>query len=188
MIKEIVLASASPRRKEILEMLGIRVILRPANAEEDTQNCTDPEELVKLLAEQKAMAVPRTEQELVLAADTVVAIDGHVLGKPKDREDARRMLSNLSGREHSVFTGFCLLKGGKSIIGAEETKVRFRTLSEETISDYLDTGEPFDKAGAYGIQGKGCLLSCGITGDYYNVVGLPVSRIMAELEALDDHE
>ena len=185
MIKEIVLASASPRRKEILEMLGIHVILRPSNANEDIGNCTDPEEIVKLLAEQKATAVPRTEQELVLAADTVVAIDGHILGKPKDREDAKGMLTDLSGREHSVFTGFCLLKGDKCIIGAEETKVRFRPLSQKMISDYLDTGEPFDKAGAYGIQGKGCLLSCGITGDYHNVVGLPISRIIAELEAME---
>ncbi len=185
MINEIVLASASPRRKEILEMLGIHVILRPGNSPEDAGNCTDPEEMVKRLAEQKAMAVPRTEQELVLAADTIVTIDGRILGKPVDRNDAMGMLCNLSGREHSVFTGFCLLKGNKRIIGAEETKVRFRTLSQKMISDYLDTGEPFDKAGAYGIQGKGCLLICGITGDYFNVVGLPVSRIMAELEAME---
>lgn len=182
MIKEIVLASASPRRKEILEMLGIHVILRPSNAKEEIGELIDPKEIVKLLAEQKAMAVLRTEQELVLAADTVVSIDGMILGKPEDRQDAEQMLKRLSGREHSVFTGFCLLKGDKCIIGAEETKVRFGQLSQKMIADYLDTGEPFDKAGAYGIQGKGCLLTSGITGDYYNVVGLPVSRIMRELE------
>ena len=184
MTKEIVLASASPRRKEILNMLGIDIIIRPSHAKEDTGNCTDPEEIVKLLAEQKAKAIPRTESELVLAADTVVSIDGKILGKPKDRTDAANMLRSLSGRTHSVFTGFCILKGSTCIIGSEETKVTFRSLSQKDILEYIETGEPFDKAGAYGIQGKGCLLTEGISGDYYNVVGLPISRIMAELKEM----
>lgn len=180
-MKEIVLASASPRRRELLEMLGLTVIVRPSGTEEKIGSLTDPQEIVTALAEQKARSVPRKPEELILAADTVVAIDRRILGKPKDEADAFRMLSLLSGREHSVFTGFCLLRGEESILGAEETKVFFRSLSPAVIQRYLATGEPFDKAGAYGIQGKGCCLAEGIQGDFYNVVGLPVSRIMAEL-------
>lgn len=185
MIKEIVLASASPRRKEILEMLGIKVTVRPGNCDETVESGLTPKELVTALAKQKANAVPREGKELVLAADTIVTIDGNILGKPKDKEDAKQMLSFLSGKEHSVFTGFCLLKGNNILTGAEETKVKFRTLNEVIIEEYLATGEPFDKAGSYGIQGKGCLLIESICGDYFNVVGLPVSRIMAELNGAE---
>ncbi|MBE7042951.1 MAG: septum formation inhibitor Maf [Ruminococcaceae bacterium] len=178
-MNQIILASASPRRKEILEMLDIDVIIRPSHAKEEIGECTNPKDIVKLLATQKAQAVSRTNQELIIAADTVVTIDDQILGKPKDWSDAAKMLKILSGREHSVFTGFCILKGETCIVDAEETKVTFRFLSDDTITEYLRTGEPFDKAGAYGIQGKGCLLIEKISGDYYNVVGLPVSRIMS---------
>lgn len=182
MKEKIVLASASPRRRELLEMLGCQVEVRPSNAPEETGSLTNPKDIVAALAAQKARAVPKTLQELVLGADTVVAIDGAVLGKPEDREQAKKMLTLLSGREHSVYTGFCLIQGDREIIGTEETRVLFRPLSQQEIEAYLDTGEPFDKAGAYGIQGKGCLLVEKISGDFYNVVGLPVSRIFAELK------
>ncbi len=181
MIKKIVLASASPRRKEILEMLGIQVTVRLGNYEENMEQCQNPQELVTMLAKQKAAAVSRTKEELILAADTIVTIYNQILGKPKDAEDAAAMLSSLSGKEHSVFTGFCLLKGDRILTGVEETKVKFRVLNDTMIAEYLKTGEPFDKAGAYGIQGKGCLLIESICGDYFNVVGLPISRIMAEI-------
>lgn len=182
MIKEIVLASASPRRKEILERLGIGVTVRPANIKEEIAEISDPKELVATLAEQKANAVPRTEREVVLAADTIVTLDGIVLGKPQDRKDAEKTLRLLSGREHRVLTGFCILRGTHRITGTEETSVVFRKLTDCDIQEYLDTGEPFDKAGSYGIQGKGCLLVESISGDYNNVVGLPVSRMIAEIK------
>ena len=179
---QIVLASASPRRREILEMLGCQVTVRPSHIAEEINDLTDPKKIVAALAAQKARAVPHTQQELLLGADTVVSIGRRILGKPSDQIQAKEMLTLLSGREHSVFTGFCLIQGGREIIGTEETKVLFHNLSQQMIEDYLVTGEPFDKAGAYGIQGKGCLLVKEIHGDFFNVVGLPASRIFYELK------
>ena len=121
---------------------------------------------------------------MILAADTVVDLGGKILGKPKDREDAKRILLSLSGRRHSVHTGFCVLAGAKKMCGVESTAVEFYPLTQEEIETYLDTGEPMDKAGAYGIQGRGALFVRRIAGDYYTVVGLPIARIDRILRAL----
>ena len=123
------------------------------------------------------MAVERVADETVLGADTIVVLDDKILGKPKDREDAYNMLKALSGRVHSVFTGVCVIENGTSMTFAEETQVEFLPLTDEEINRYLDTDEPYDKAGAYGIQGYASKFVRGISGDYFNVVGLPISAI-----------
>ena len=122
-------------------------------------------------------------QAIVIGADTIVVLESEILGKPRDRADAIKMLSTLSGKVHSVFTGVCLIKDSKENCFYEETKVEFYELSPQEIEAYVDTGEPMDKAGAYGIQGRGCLLVKRIDGDYFNVVGLPVGRLIKELKA-----
>lgn len=177
---DIILASQSPRRRELLERMGITgfQIVSPG-VEEDMNQALPPAELVERLSAQKARAVLEREgpEGLVIAADTVVALDGAVLGKPADELDAFKMLTTLSGCRHQVYTGLTVLCGGAAITEHEATGVRFRELSAEEISAYISTGEPMDKAGAYGIQGYGALLVEGIFGDYYNVMGLPVCRL-----------
>lgn len=173
---KIVLASKSPRRSEILKNAGIDFTVRVADADETIPDGTKPQDAVVFLAARKAMAVERAEDELVLGADTVVVLDDKVLGKPKDREDAYNMLRSLSGRVHSVFTGVCAIGNGVSITFAEETKVEFLPLTDKEILNYIDSNEPYDKAGAYGIQGLASKFVRGIEGDYFNVVGLPISR------------
>lgn len=176
----IILASQSPRRRELLERLGIRdFIVRPAQGEERAPQGLDPEGLVKYLSRQKAQEIALTAgpEDVVIGADTVVAVDGQILGKPRDKDHARQMLQTLSGAEHTVYTGITLQKGDKIRSEAECTQVRFRKLSEDEISSYIETGEPMDKAGAYGIQELGALLVEGIVGDYFNVVGLPLARL-----------
>lgn len=173
---KIVLASKSPRRSEILKNAGIDFTVRVADADETIPDGTKPQDAVVFLAARKAMAVERAEDELVLGADTVVVLDNKVLGKPKDREDAYNMLRSLSGRVHSVFTGVCAIGNGVSITFAEETKVEFLPLTDKEILNYIDSNEPYDKAGAYGIQGLASKFVRGIEGDYFNVVGLPISR------------
>lgn len=180
----IVLASQSPRRRELLERMGITHFdILPARGEEHADPSLPPHLLVEELARQKAMEIAARvgRDDLVIAADTVVAIDGQVLGKPRSREHAMEMLRDLSGREHHVYTGFTLCRGNEVVTGHEDTAVRFRPLTDEEIAAYVDTGEPMDKAGAYGIQGRGCVLVEGIRGDYYNVVGLPVCRLAQAL-------
>lgn len=178
---KIVLASKSPRRSEILKNAGIDFTVRVADADEIIPDGTKPQDAVVFLAARKAMAVERAEDELVLGADTVVVLDDKVLGKPKDREDAYNMLRSLSGRVHSVFTGVCAIGNGISITFAEETKVEFLPLTDKEIFNYIDTNEPYDKAGAYGIQGLASKFVRGIEGDYFNVVGLPISRIYEKI-------
>lgn len=178
---KIVLASKSPRRSEILKNAGIDFTVRVADADETIPDGTKPQDAVVFLAARKAMAVERAEDELVLGADTVVVLDNKVLGKPKDREDAYNMLRSLSGRVHSVFTGVCAIGNGVSITFAEETKVEFLPLTDKEIFNYIDTNEPYDKAGAYGIQGLASKFVRGIEGDYFNVVGLPISRIYEKI-------
>lgn len=173
---KIVLASKSPRRSEILKNAGIDFTVRVADADETIPDGTKPQDAVVFLAARKAMAVERAEDELVLGADTVVVLDDKVLSKPKDREDAYNMLRSLSGRVHSVFTGVCAIGNGVSITFAEETKVEFLPLTDKEILNYIDSNEPYDKAGAYGIQGLASKFVRGIEGDYFNVVGLPISR------------
>ena len=177
----IILASQSPRRRELLERMGISEFeVIPAKAEESallTRTLT-PDQLVEELSRRKCAEVAAAHPEaLVIAADTMVAINNRVLGKPRTEEDAARMLAALSGRLHVVYTGVTVSQRGKTLTQHEMTSVRFRTLTQADIIRYIATGEPMDKAGAYGIQGYGSVLVEGISGDYYNVMGLPVCRL-----------
>lgn len=174
----IILASASPRRRELLKFITEDFTVRVSDTEEVTDPALSAEETVKSLAVIKGEAVAEGfPEDTVISADTIVVLDGKILGKPKDEEDAFRMLSSLSGRTHEVFTGVCVLHSGRRLIFAERTEVSFFPLSEDEIRAYIATGEPADKAGAYGIQGKGCTLVKAISGDYNNVVGLPVAGL-----------
>ena len=176
----IILASNSPRRRELLGQMGLKDFQVSApNVDETVEPGLSPAEMVEELSLRKARAAAKKAgpEDLVIAADTVVALDGKVLGKPRDREDAFAMLSALSGREHRVYTGVTVLGGGRAATEHEETAVCFRELAPVEIWGYIATGEPMDKAGAYGIQGVGALLVRGIRGDYCNVVGLPVFRL-----------
>ena len=178
---KIILASQSPRRKELLERMGIREFeVIPAQGEEEvlkTRTLT-PEQLVEQLSRQKCAEVAAAHPgALVIAADTMVAVNNRVLGKPRSEEDAARMLAALSGRLHMVYTGVTVSRGSKTVTAHEMTSVRFRTLTQADIIRYIATGEPMDKAGAYGIQGYGAMLVESISGDYYNVMGLPVCRL-----------
>ncbi len=176
----IILASQSPRRRELLERVGIKDFAVAApNVDESVEPGLAPAEMVERLSLRKAgAAAEKAEPEaLIIAADTVVALDGAVLGKPGDEEEAFAMLSALSGREHHVYTGLTVWQGERRVTQHEETAVVFRTLGSEEIRGYIATGEPMDKAGAYGIQGVGALLVRGIQGDYCNVMGLPVFRL-----------
>lgn len=177
----IVLASKSPRRIELLSGLGIYPEILPSDVDENIDEVTDkPKDAVCLLARRKAMACAETindKDALIIAADTLVYKDLRLLGKPKDERDAKEMLRTLSGTFHSVYTGICACHGGKVACRAVETKVFFRTLSDDEIERYIASGEPMDKAGAYGIQGRACLFVKGIEGDYFNVVGLPLTEL-----------
>ena len=175
----IILASQSPRRRELLERMGIRDFeVLPARGEELADPSLPPAELVEELSRRKCAEVAALRPGgLVIGADTVVSIDGQVLGKPRDRAEAERMLRALSGRQHTVYTGVTVLYNGTAETGSERTSVRFRPLTDGDITRYIATGEPMDKAGAYGIQGYGSVLVEGISGDYYNVMGLPVCRL-----------
>ena len=183
----IVLASSSPRRRALLEQMGIPFITRVQSADEHTDE--PPERAVGLLAERKARAVAeQLAGGLVLGADTLVALDGRALGKPRDAEDAREMLGKLSGRVHDVYTGVCLLDAatGRTAVHVERTAVTFRALAEAEIAAYIDGGEPMDKAGAYAIQGGAGAFVSAIEGSYSNVMGLPVealTQMMADWEA-----
>ncbi|MEG0321130.1 MAG: Maf family protein [Oscillospiraceae bacterium] len=182
---DIILASGSPRRKELLERMGIRnfKVISP-DIDEVTDTRLSPAEIVESLSLQKATAVAEGQGEdvLVIAADTIVTLDGAILGKPNDEMDAFKTLSALSGGRHQVYTGLTVLCNGEAVTQHEVTTVTFRELTEEEIDDYISTGEPMDKAGSYGIQGYGALFISEITGDYPNVVGLPVARLGKILE------
>ena len=177
----IVLASASPRRREILEQVGLPFVVVPSCAEENVTGEISPSLLVQSLSLLKAADVAKSQSEnaLVIGADTIVVLGGEILTKPKDAVDAKAMLGRLSGQCHSVLTGLTVMRcsDGKSVSVTEETKVYFKTLSEKEIDSYVSTKEPLDKAGSYGIQGLGGLFVEKIDGDYYNVVGLPLSRL-----------
>lgn len=178
----LILASASPRRRELLQTAGIAFTVRVSEAEEHIESGTAPQEAVMQLARQKAEAVAKAyPRELVLGADTVVVYDGAILGKPADEADAVRMLQMLSGKTHTVYTGVCLVQNGQAETFFEQTDVTFYPLTQEEIEQYVATGEPMDKAGAYGIQGRGCTLVQSICGDYFNVVGLPVAAVCRRL-------
>ena len=201
-MSQIILASQSPRRKELLEQIGLEFEICPAKGEEIITK-TIPEEVVMELSKQKAEEVAamvsvygENHKEittpsdiLVIGADTVVAYDGKILGKPKDEADAKAMLTMLSGNTHSVFTGVTLVlidKSGRAgeLVFYEKTDVKMHEMSEKEIDQYIATGEPMDKAGSYGIQGKCAIYIEKIDGDYNNVVGLPITRIYQELKKI----
>lgn len=181
-MKHIILASASPRRKEILELADLEFDVMPSDAQEITTK-TAPNEVVMELASLKAKDIYKKseKQSMIVGADTVVAYQGQILGKPTDEADAKRMLTMLSGQTHEVYTGVCVIEDGKTKTFYEETKVTFYEISDEQIDHYIKTGEPMDKAGSYGIQGKAAVFIKGIEGDYYNVVGFPIARFLQEI-------
>ena len=176
---KIILASQSPRRRELLERMGIADFeIIPARGEEIATRSLTPDQLVEELSRKKCIEVAASRpDDLVIAADTVVAVNNRVLGKPRNEEDAMRMLTALSGRLHMVYTGVTVARGKERVTEHESTCVRFRPLTQADMIRYVATGEPMDKAGAYGIQGLGAVLVEGISGDYYNVMGLPVCRL-----------
>jgi len=176
----IILASGSPRRRELLEMLGLEnFIIQPARGEENAEPSLSPDELVCSLSRAKALEVAALHGsgDIVIAADTIVWHEGRVFGKPKNAEDAKNMLVSLSGRTHEVYTGVTVIQNGVIDTQAECTRVHFRELSDAEIDAYIKTGEPMDKAGAYGAQGKASVFVEGISGDFFNVMGLPLCRL-----------
>ncbi|MEG1427449.1 MAG: Maf family protein [Oscillospiraceae bacterium] len=180
----LILASASPRRRELLEKTGVQFAVRATDVDETINEPMAPEVYVQTLASRKAMAAVLGKDEIVIGADTIVVFDNAIFGKPRDREDAAKMLAALSGKTHSVYTGVALRNQGGCRTFYEETQVTFYPLTPDEIEWYIDTGEPLDKAGAYGIQGKGCRLVRGICGDYSNVVGLPVAALLQQLHKI----
>ena len=173
----LILASQSPRRRELLGLITPDFAIRAADIDETMDPEKAPYDEVARVSRLKAEATPREETDIVIAADTIVVCDGLVLGKPKDEADACRMLRLLSGRDHQVMTGMTVLKGTEAVTCTEVTDIHFRALSDGEIHAYVATGEPMDKAGAYGIQGGAALFATGLEGDYYNVMGLPVCRL-----------
>lgn len=181
--KRILLASASPRRRELLRLITSDFECAAADVDETLPSGILPADAVLYLSKIKARALAPNDK-IIIGADTVVALDHRIIGKPKDKKDAFHILRSLSGREHSVFTGVTLINGEKEISFFKETKVHFYPLTDDEINSYIKTGECFDKAGAYGIQGKGSLLVEKIDGDYFNVVGLPVAELYRELKMI----
>lgn len=187
----LLLASGSPRRQELIRLLGLPVQVVPSHADEDTPAEWTPEQIVEGLSRRKARAASEQlagqalEDAIIVGSDTIVVLDREVMGKPKDKDDALRMLRALSGRVHEVYTGVSCVRvsDGKTMTSHRVTKVRMRKLTDEQLLRYIDSGEPQDKAGAYGIQELGALLVESIEGDFFNVVGLPVSLLAAMLEA-----
>lgn len=185
-MNDIILASASPRRKELMTLAGVDFTVRTEPTDETVDKNMTPEQTVVFLARKKASAVALKEpHKTVVGADTVVEIDGRILGKPADYDEAFRMLSQLSGRSHNVYTGVCIICGDKEEAFCEKTEVTFFKLSDKEIDDYIKTGDCFDKAGAYGIQSRGCTLVKKINGDYFNVVGLPIAEVVRRLASFE---
>ena len=174
---EVILASQSPRRKALLELFRVPFTVRVADIDETMDPQKPACDEVARVSRAKAEAIPRGPEDTVIAADTIVVCDGQVLGKPADRQDAYRMLRLLSGRDHQVMTGLTVLQGDTCTVCTEVTDLHFRELTDEEILAYIDSGEPMDKAGSYGIQGGAGLFCERMSGDYYNVMGLPVCRL-----------
>ena len=182
-MKKIILASQSPRRKEIMETAGYDFEIKVSGCEEIVPENVTPKEVAKSLALQKAESVFKDNRDsIVIGADTIVVLGNEILGKPKNEVDAKEMLKKLSGNTHRVFTGIAVISAEKTVNDVQETEVNFYDLTDEEIDDYIKTGEPMDKAGAYGIQGRGCLFINGICGDYFNVVGLPIALLSKVLQ------
>ena len=181
----VVLASSSPRRRQLLELIGIEHDVLPSNIDETLRPRETPRRHAERLAREKASAIATREPgKITIAADTIVVINRKVLGKPRDEDDARRMLSMLSGREHTVITAVAVARGRKLRSAVEEVRVKFRRLREDEIDAYVATGEPMDKAGAYGIQGFGATIVDCVNGDYFAVMGLPLARLVTLLRDL----
>jgi len=174
---QLILASASPRRQELLKLFGVPFAVRVADIDETMDPGKLPFDEVGRVSCRKALAVDRDTDDVVIAADTIVVCEGRVLGKPHTEEEAAEMLRLLSGRDHQVMTGCTVLRGGQAETFTEVTDLHFRPLSEKEIARYVSSGEPMDKAGAYGIQGGAALFCQRMVGDYYNVMGLPVCRL-----------
>ena len=187
MVSDIILASKSPRRYELLSMLGYNVKTIVSYVNEDEITADTPELLASRLAHEKALAVEggiRQTDLPIVAADTLVEINGEILGKPKDEADARRMLNMLSGKAHSVHTGISVILNGKEINLTDSARVFFRDIDEEELDDYIRSGDPFDKAGAYGIQGKAGAFVERIEGDFFSIMGLPICAVTKALKEL----
>ena len=174
---EVILASQSPRRKELMGLFHIPFTVRVSDADETMAPNLSPAEAVAQVSRRKAEAVSRQVDDVVIAADTIVVLGSQILGKPRDEADASRMLHLLSGRDHQVMTGMTVLRGDQALVCTEITDIHFRPLSDREIDAYIRTGEPMDKAGSYGIQGGAALFADRMHGDYYNVMGLPVCRL-----------
>ena len=181
---QLILASQSPRRQQLLQLLRVNFAVKPADIDEAMDPTLPPQQEVARVSRLKAEATPRNPGDVVIAADTIVVLGNRVLGKPTDKADAITMLQALSGRDHQVMTGITVLRDGDAITHTEITDVHFRPLTEDEILSYVETGEPMDKAGAYGIQGYAAPFVEGIRGDYYNVMGLPVCRLQQMLHRL----
>ncbi len=182
---DVILASQSPRRRELLTLIGVRHTVHPADIDETVRPGEQPLPHCERLAREKAERIAvRHPAAVVIAADTIVVLDGEILGKPLDAGDARAILTRLNGRIHTVFTAMAVARGDRIESAVEEVAVTFRVLTPEAIAEYVDTGEPLDKAGAYGIQGFGATIVERIDGDYFSVMGLGLRRLVALLERL----
>ena len=181
---QLILASQSPRRKELLKLLKHPFVIRVADIDETMDPAADPAQEVARVSRKKAEAVPRETEDIVIAADTIVVLEGTVLGKPADEAQAKAMLAALSGKDHQVMTGVTVLQDDRALVHTEITDIHFRPLSQGEIDRYVATGEPMDKAGAYGIQGGAALFVQWLRGDYYNVMGLPVCKLYEMLGSL----
>ena len=175
----VILASQSPRRRELLNLIGMRHDVRPADIDETVLPGEEPAPHAERLARGKALAVAHTDPHAItIGSDTIVVVDDAILGKPADEDEARRMLRRLSGREHQVFTAVAVAHGERVVSSVEVVRVRFRDLTDAEIDAYVATGEPLDKAGAYGIQGYGATIVESIEGDYFAVMGLALGRMV----------
>lgn len=174
---KLILASKSPRRREMFDSLGLEYEARVAGVDESYKGKIAPSRLVEILSLRKAEAVKADDEDIVIASDTVVALGNRIFGKPSDRHEAYEMMKALSGSVHKVYSGYAIVCGDKKVGGSVATKVKFRTLSDDEINAYIDTDEPYDKAGGYGIQENGGFFVVAINGDFNNVVGMPLSTI-----------
>lgn len=185
--RRIILASRSPRRKKLLEQIGLEFEICDSNFDEDSIKITDPVGLVKLLALKKAEAVAvNYDDAIIIGADSVVIFNGAALGKPRDEADAKRILRELSGQENKGITGYAIIDTKNKIVinSHSEATVKFRNLSDEEIDEYIATGEPLDMAGAYGLMDKGAVLMESVRGNFYSIVGLPISEVYVELRKM----
>jgi septum formation protein len=187
-MKQIILASASPRRKELLKKAGIKFKAIKSEIDERIYHNANPYELVKKLSLEKAKNVfMKNKKSIIIAADTIVVFDNKILGKPKDENDAKKMLSILSGNEHSIITGFTIINENKIITKSQETKVYMRKITDNEIDSYIKTKEPSGKAGAYAIQGIAKKFVTKIKGDLSNAIGLPIDTLLKNLKAISQH-